>query len=107
MISAHLLREARLRSGLTQGELGRRAGKSASAIGRWERGDVRPSFETLRSLIRATGLELTVALTPADDHDLALIRRCLAQTPSERLAEMVDAVRAVDAMARAAVAARD
>jgi len=102
MISAHLLREARLRAGLTQEELGRRAGKSASAIGRWERGDVRPSLETLRALVRAADLELTFSLTPADPHDLALIRRCLALDPPERLARMVEAVRALDAMAASA-----
>ena len=56
VVSGDLLREARLRAGLSQAELARRAGKARSAIGRWERGEVLPSFETLRELVRACGL---------------------------------------------------
>jgi transcriptional regulator with XRE-family HTH domain len=85
MISADLLREARLRAGLTQAELGRRAGKPQSMISRWERGDARPSLETLRDLIRACGLELTFALANYDDSYLADINEYLELTPDERV----------------------
>lgn len=102
MISGRLLREARLRAGLTQVELARRAGKAPSAIGRWERGEVEPSLETLASLVRAAELELTLGLAAADEHDLALIRRCLAQTPAQRLDDLVQAVRSFKAMTAAA-----
>jgi transcriptional regulator with XRE-family HTH domain len=102
MISSNLLREARLRAGLTQAELGARMHKAASAIGRWERGEVKPSLETLREAIRAAGLELMLGIAVADDHDIALIRRCLAQSPAERLDNLVSAVRAVSSMAEAA-----
>ena len=97
MISGDLLREARLRAGLSQAELARRAGKPISVIGRWERGEVKPSLETLRELIRATGLELGFTLTNADsdDHDLALIRRSLARSPAERFAEGQRAAREI------------
>ena len=71
MISSHLMKEARLRSGLTQAQLGAKIGIAASAIGRWERGEVCPSLETLRNVVRAAGLELTMGLAAADDHDLA------------------------------------
>jgi transcriptional regulator with XRE-family HTH domain len=86
MISGDLLREARRRAGLSQAELARRAGKPTSVIGRWERGEVKPSLETLRELIGACGLELGVQLSNADseEHDLALIRRSLAWTPAQR-----------------------
>jgi transcriptional regulator with XRE-family HTH domain len=88
VISGDLLREARLRAGLSQAELARRAGKPTSVIGRWERGEVKPSMETLRDVIRAAGLELGVTLSNADedDHDLVLIRQSLARTPAERFA---------------------
>jgi hypothetical protein len=76
--------------------------KAASAIGRWERGEVKPSLETLREAIRAAGLELMLGIAVADDHDIALIRRCLAQSPAERLDNLVSAVRAVSSMAEAA-----
>lgn len=101
MISSHLLREARLRAGLSQTQLARRAGKAPSAISRWERGDVEPSLERLRTLIRATGYDLAIGLVAGDDHDVALIRRCLAQAPHERLHDMVTAVHALSSMVTA------
>src|SRR5215210_5492546 len=91
MVSGDLLREARLRAGLSQSELARRAGKPTSSIGRWERGEVLPSLETLRDLVRACGLELTFHLANADleEHDLALIERALDETPADRVAAAV------------------
>jgi transcriptional regulator with XRE-family HTH domain len=47
VLSADLLREARLRAGLTQRELARRAGTSQPAIARWESGEVIPGLERL------------------------------------------------------------
>jgi transcriptional regulator with XRE-family HTH domain len=86
MISADLLREARLRAGLTQAELGRRVHRSQSQIARWERGDVKPSLETLRELIRACGLELTFGLATYDESYDEWILRALKQNPADRLA---------------------
>lgn len=88
MLSADLIREARLRSGLTQTELGRRIGKPQSVIARWERGAVKPSLETLRKVIRACGLELTFGLANYDDSYLSHINRQLELTPAERVARM-------------------
>lgn len=85
MTSADLLREARLRAALTQAELGRRAGKPQSAIGRWERGEVKPSLETLRQLIRACGLELTFRLATYDDSYVADIEELLDLAPEQRI----------------------
>lgn len=100
MISGDLLREARRRAGLSQPELARRAGRPVSSIGRWERGEVMPSLETLRELIRACGLELSFRLANADteQHDLALIERALAKTPAERVREGIEAAEAVRAL---------
>jgi transcriptional regulator with XRE-family HTH domain len=85
MLSADLLREARLRAGLTQRELARRAGRPQSSIVRWESGKVQPSLETLRELIRACGLELGFRLANYDDSYDEWIDRALALTPSARL----------------------
>jgi transcriptional regulator with XRE-family HTH domain len=90
MISADLLREARLRAGLTQAGLGRRVGKPQSMISRWERGDARPSLETLRELIRACGLELTFGLANYDDSYLSHINQQLEMTPAQRLDHMAE-----------------
>jgi transcriptional regulator with XRE-family HTH domain len=102
MTSAQLIRDARLRAGLTQAQLGERAGKAATAIGRWERGETDPSFATLQQVLSAAGFTINTELTQVDDHDLALIRRCLSRTPSERLDDLVRAVRALSSMAESA-----
>jgi hypothetical protein len=88
MISGDLLREARLRSGLSQAELARRAGKATSVIGRWERGEVLPSLETLQDVIRATGLDLRFHLEEGDDGRGALIKACLDLTPQQRFEQL-------------------
>lgn len=95
MISGDILREARLRAGLSQGELARRAGTHRSAIGRWERGEALPSLEKLRELVRACGLELTFRIANADleDHDLILIRQALLFTSEERVERALAAVK--------------
>ena len=97
MVSNDLLREARLRAGLSQAELAERAGTARSQISRYERGDVVPSLETLRRLIRACGLELGFRLfnADADDHDASLIAQASALTPEERVDRAVRAVKHV------------
>lgn len=105
MLSADLLREARLRAGLTQTQLGRRIGRSQSQIARWERGDVEPSFETLRHLIRACGLELTFGLADYDDSYVPFIERYLELSPAERLEHAETREREYEQIRRAGLAA--
>lgn len=94
-VSCHLLREARLRAGLTQAELSERSGTARSQISRYERGDVLPSLETLRGLIGSCGLELSFRIFNADleEHDAALIAQALLLTPEQRVDRAVRAVR--------------
>lgn len=94
MISADLLREARLRAGLTQAELGRKASKPQSVIARWERGEVMPSLETLRDLVRACGFELCFRLANYDDSYVPHIERMLDMSPAERVEHAVRRARA-------------
>ena len=91
MTSGTLIREARLRAGLSQGELSERSGKDRAQIARWERDVVQPSFETLRELVRACGFELDLALVPqqTDAEAEASLRASLDQTPQERLQAML------------------
>lgn len=97
MVSGDLLREARLRAGLTQAELADRAKTARSLISRYERGDVVPSLETLRRLIRACDLELGFRLYNAqlDEHDATLIAQSLRLTPEERVERAVRAIKHV------------
>jgi transcriptional regulator with XRE-family HTH domain len=85
-LSADLLREARLRAGLSQAELARRTGRAQSGIARWERGTVEPRLGTLVELVRACGLELTFGLAEYDDSYLPQIDRMLALAPAARIA---------------------
>lgn len=84
-----LIREARLRAGLTQSELARRMGTTQSAVARWESGTTSPRFDTVVRAVRSCGLELGVSLSAQDpDHD-RLIDDELARTPRERLDDLL------------------
>jgi hypothetical protein len=63
-------------------------------VSRYERGDVLPSLETLRRLIRQCGLELSFRLFNADldEHDATLIAQLLPLTPEQRVDHAVRAV---------------
>jgi len=64
MNPSHLVRAARERAGLTQGELATRAGTSQPAIARCERGGVVPTLPSLNRLLRACGEELVLSSRP-------------------------------------------
>lgn len=65
LVSAYV-KEARLRAGLSQAELARRAGTSQPTVARYENGRVVPSIATLERLLDACGLELSVRLVAKD-----------------------------------------
>jgi len=54
-------------------------------ISRWERGKVEPSLETLRSLVRACGLDLWLRFANYDDSYVEFIESYLALTPAARV----------------------
>jgi transcriptional regulator with XRE-family HTH domain len=64
--SADLIREARLRAGLSQHELAELTGRDRTVSARWEHGHVAPSLETLLELLHACGFDLPVELVPYD-----------------------------------------
>jgi len=64
-----LLRLARSKAGMTQAELGDRAGVPASMISAYERDRRQPTLATLLRLLKAAGYELRMHLVPYDDHD--------------------------------------
>jgi transcriptional regulator with XRE-family HTH domain len=90
MISSDLIREARLRAGITQSELGRRVSRPQSQIARWENGRVEPSLETLLKLIRACGFELMYSLANYDDSYRPYIERLLELSPQERIEDALE-----------------
>ena len=60
MLAAHLLRAARVRAGLTQAELARRAGTSQPVISAYEHGRRDPTVQTLARLLAAAGADLVL-----------------------------------------------
>ena len=91
MRSADLIREARLRAGLTQYELAERTGRDRSVIARWEQGAVAPSLETLVELVRACGFELPLELIPRDEANLERLRKNVLLSPERRVQRILQA----------------
>lgn len=104
MLSADLLREARLRANLTQRELARRSSRPQSSIARWERGAMQPSLETLRELLRTCGFDLWYRLAAADDSYDEFVDELLELTPAERLEAALRRERAYEELRRRAAA---
>ncbi|WP_199184017.1 helix-turn-helix domain-containing protein [Cryobacterium sp. Y57] len=62
--AASILLQARLGAGLTQAQLGRSAGVTQSVISAYEAGKRDPAMSTLQRLVRASGFQLDLTLTP-------------------------------------------
>ena len=95
---------ARTRAGLTQAELGERAGVAQNAVSRIERGDVDTGFSTVRKLIRACGFEPQVRLATRDSSYARDVRRRRGLTPRERLEQGVHLAHVAQSTRRAALA---
>lgn len=67
--AAEIVRNARLRSRLSQRRLARRAGTSQAAISRIERGLEEPSLERLQQILAGLGWKLRLELEPIEVHD--------------------------------------
>lgn len=65
MEASGLIREARIRAGLTQQQLARAAGTSQPTLAAYESGAKSPSVRTLDRIVRASGGSLDVKLRPA------------------------------------------
>jgi len=91
MIGGELVREARRRAGLTQGELAERAETTQSAIARLESGRTSPSFEQVERLIKLCGFSMIVELATYDDSDLVQAKANLHRgDPAARLEHMAN-----------------
>lgn len=66
MSAATVVKDARVRAGLTQAALAARAGTSQPAVARYEAGTASPSVATLERLVAAAGMSLDVSARPAD-----------------------------------------
>ena len=89
MRSGWLIREARLRAGLTQTELAERAGRDRAVIARWEQEAVAPSMETLVDVVRACGFDLPLVLVPYDTGRDGQLESNLKRSPERRLEQLL------------------
>jgi transcriptional regulator with XRE-family HTH domain len=92
MTAAQIIREARLKAGLTQTELAERLGRERAQVARWEIGGQEPSFENLQSVVEACGFTLRLEIaereeTPAVDAELDA---SLPQAPQQRVQALLD-----------------
>jgi transcriptional regulator with XRE-family HTH domain len=89
---AQIIREARLKAGLTQSELAERLGRDRAQVARWETGGQEPSFENLQSVVEACGFTLSIEIaeqeeTPALDAELDA---SLPQAPQQRVQALLE-----------------
>jgi transcriptional regulator with XRE-family HTH domain len=76
-VATDLVRATRLRAGLSQAELARRAGIPRSVLNAYERGAREPGANALAAIVRAAGFELRLA--PASPIDGVRNAEVLAQ----------------------------
>src|SRR5262245_7385866 len=93
-----LIRDARIRHGLSQERLAKRAGTTQSAISRIEQERISPTVQTLAKLLHLMGEDLLLKAEKRDTGvDLTLNRANLELTPEQRVQkglEFADFVRA-------------
>jgi transcriptional regulator with XRE-family HTH domain len=89
MDAAQLVREARLRAGITQKALALKAGVSQPLVARIEHGEVEPTFRRLLQLVRAAGFDLEVHVVSLDEDAWTLAERGAELDPDERLDRML------------------
>lgn len=97
MRSAALIREARLRAGLTQSELAERTGRDRSVIARWEQAVVAPSVDTLIELVRACGFDLPLEIVPHEPAGEERLGKNQTLSPERRVRRLLSATDRVDA----------
>jgi transcriptional regulator with XRE-family HTH domain len=85
MAGGELIREARLRAGLTQTELAKLSGRERSVIARWEQDVISPPVDSLIAILHACGFDLPFTLLPIDTSRDEELREALLSTPSERV----------------------
>ena len=90
MRGGELIREARRRAGLTQGELAERTGRDRTVIARWEQGLVSPPVESLLACLHACGFDLPFVLVPLDQAADDELGDSLRLSPSERVRRMLE-----------------
>ena len=99
----YLVKMARVRAGLSQRELARKAQTAQSVVARVELGENSPSWDTLMRLLGAAGFKLRTTLEHAPVVDRSVlddVPRILRMTPEQRLEEVAELSRFIAAARR-------
>ena len=94
--AAALIREARLRAGLSQSELGTRAGVTQSVISIYEAGRRDPGFDMMTKLITAAGASITIEYVPTSPSYKALPDTARGRKLRKHRQEILDLARKYD-----------
>jgi transcriptional regulator with XRE-family HTH domain len=108
ILAGKLLREARLKAGLTQTELAERLGASQPVVARLESGRANPRIATFERALAAAEHRLEVALEPSGypPIDESLITGNLRLSPADRIRNFSASYRGVKPLAGAALKGR-
>lgn len=103
-----LIREARLRSGISQASLARRAGTSQASISRLERGLEQPTVERLAQILVSLGWRPALTLERLAEHDAdpRRLREDEAESSAQRLERGLSLSRFAASLDEAASATR-
>ena len=88
-----LIREARLRAGLTQQQLAERLGARPEDIGQWEDGAAEPPYACVAAAARACELQIIPRLVKLDDSEFITAHWHLDLTVTDRLRVLGDMLR--------------
>jgi transcriptional regulator with XRE-family HTH domain len=91
LTAAQIIREARLKAGLTQSQLAERLGRERAQVARWETGGQEPSFENLAAVVEACGFALTVEIAERVDDPIldAELTESVLQAPQQRVQALI------------------
>jgi transcriptional regulator with XRE-family HTH domain len=92
LTAAQIIREARLKAGLTQSQVAERLGRERAQVARWEIGGQEPSFENVVAVVEACGFTLSVEIAqrvddPALDSELS---ESVLQAPQQRVQALME-----------------
>lgn len=92
MTGAQIIREARLKAGLTQTELADRLGRDRAQVARWETGGQEPSFENLQAVVEACEFSLRVEIAEREETPVldAQLDASLLEAPQQRVQALLD-----------------
>ena len=92
MTGAQIIREARLKAGLTQTELAERLRRDRAQVARWEIGGQEPSFENVRAVVEACGFVLKLEIVERQEDPAldAQLETSLLEAPQQRVQALLD-----------------